>query len=35
VEKEEPMVSRRPDPVTGMVVDRRVGQPAAVDPWLV
>lgn len=29
------MVSRRPDAVTGMVVDRRVRQTGAGDPWLV
>ena len=29
------MVSRPPDAVTGMVVDRWVGHTAAGDPWLV
>ena len=29
------MVGRRLDAVTGMVVDRRVGQPGAGDQWLV
>jgi len=33
--EEEPMGSWRPDAVTGMAVDRRVGHTAAGDPWLV
>jgi hypothetical protein len=33
--RRNPMGSRRPDAVTGMAVDRRVGHTAAGDPWLV